>query len=99
MDNFKNVTAQDIVCSQVLIQPVLSVSVFCCFTAKHCLTNNSILLISQKSGVTLKEEDVAVCNVRIDLTRGRHSPLERYLRMSFSKLLFYILVQPLLSIK
>ncbi|ONI19533.1 hypothetical protein PRUPE_3G283700 [Prunus persica] len=45
MENFKNVTAQDIVCSQ-------------------------------KSGVTLKEEDVAVCNVRIDLTRGRHSPLE-----------------------
>ncbi|BFG26859.1 deoxynucleoside triphosphate triphosphohydrolase SAMHD1 homolog [Prunus yedoensis var. nudiflora] len=45
MENFKNVTAQDIVCSQ-------------------------------KNGVTLKEEDVAVCNVRIDLTRGRHSPLE-----------------------
>lgn len=27
----------------------------------------------------LKEEDVAVSNVRIDLTRGMHNPLERYL--------------------
>lgn len=26
----------------------------------------------------LKEEDVAVCNVKIDLTRGKHNPLERY---------------------
>ncbi|KAA8548091.1 hypothetical protein F0562_004648 [Nyssa sinensis] len=46
MENFKDVTAQDIVCSQ-------------------------------KNGVILKEEDVAVSNVRIDLTRGRHNPLER----------------------
>ncbi|KAK4282430.1 hypothetical protein QN277_013809 [Acacia crassicarpa] len=46
LENFKKVTAQDIVCSQ----------------------NNG--------GVTLKEEDVAVCNVKIDLTRGKHNPLE-----------------------
>ncbi|KAJ4824721.1 hypothetical protein Tsubulata_045534 [Turnera subulata] len=45
MENFRDVTAQDIVCSQ-------------------------------KNGVLLKEEDIAVCNVRIDLTRGRHNPLE-----------------------
>ncbi|KAL2498306.1 HD domain-containing metal-dependent phosphohydrolase family protein [Abeliophyllum distichum] len=45
LDNFKDVTAQDIVCSQ-------------------------------RSGVVLKEEDVAVSNVRIDLTRGKHNPLE-----------------------
>ncbi|XP_027357843.1 deoxynucleoside triphosphate triphosphohydrolase SAMHD1 homolog isoform X2 [Abrus precatorius] len=37
LDNFKKVTAQDIVCSQ---------------------------------------EDVAICNVKIDLTRGKHNPLE-----------------------
>lgn len=36
--------------------------------------------ISQKTGVILKEEDVAVSNVRIDLTRGRSNPLERYLK-------------------
>ncbi|GAV74620.1 HD domain-containing protein [Cephalotus follicularis] len=47
LENFKDVTAQDIVCSQ-----------------KH-------------GGVILKEEDVAVSNVRIDLTRGRQNPLER----------------------
>ncbi|KAL9323330.1 hypothetical protein ACSQ67_008187 [Phaseolus vulgaris] len=46
LDNFKKVTAQDIVCSQ------------------------------KNGGVTLKEEDVAVCNVSIDLTRGKHNPLE-----------------------
>ncbi|KAI9078055.1 hypothetical protein K1719_039980 [Acacia pycnantha] len=46
LENFKKVTAQDIVCSQ----------------------NNG--------GVTLKEEDVAVSNVKIDLTRGKHNPLE-----------------------
>uniref|UniRef100_A0A2P2KZJ5 Catalytic n=2 Tax=Rhizophora mucronata TaxID=61149 RepID=A0A2P2KZJ5_RHIMU len=49
LDNFKDVTPQDIVCSQ------------------------------KNAGVLLKEEDVAVSNVRIDLTRGRHNPLERYL--------------------
>ncbi|KAL5582555.1 hypothetical protein UlMin_014997 [Ulmus minor] len=46
LEHFKNVTAQDIVCSQ-------------------------------KSGdVILREEDVAVSNIKIDLTRGRHNPLE-----------------------
>ncbi|KAF7819598.1 deoxynucleoside triphosphate triphosphohydrolase SAMHD1-like protein isoform X1 [Senna tora] len=46
LENFKKVTAQDIVCSQ------------------------------KNGGVTIKEEDVAVCNVKIDLTRGKHNPLE-----------------------
>ncbi|XP_061988208.1 uncharacterized protein LOC133706674 [Rosa rugosa] len=46
MEHFKNVTAQDIVCSQ---------------------TNG---------GVILKEEDVAVTNIRIDLTRGSQNPLQ-----------------------
>ncbi|KAL6520291.1 hypothetical protein OROMI_032471 [Orobanche minor] len=46
LENFKNITAQDIVCSQ------------------------------KKGGVSLREEDVVVSNVRIDLTRGRHNPLE-----------------------
>ncbi|KDP45364.1 hypothetical protein JCGZ_09613 [Jatropha curcas] len=46
MENFKDVTAKDIVCSQ------------------------------KNGNVLLKEEDIAVSNVRIDLTRGRHNPLE-----------------------
>ncbi|XP_024031398.1 deoxynucleoside triphosphate triphosphohydrolase SAMHD1 homolog isoform X2 [Morus notabilis] len=46
LENFKNVTAQDIVCSQ------------------------------KNGGVILREEDVAVTNVKIDLTRGRNNPLE-----------------------
>ncbi|KAI3474878.1 hypothetical protein Pfo_030189 [Paulownia fortunei] len=46
LENFKKVTAQDIVCSQ------------------------------KNGGVTLREEDVVVSNVRIDLTRGKHNPLE-----------------------
>lgn len=45
MDHFKDITAQDIICSQV------------------------------SDGVTLKEEDVAVSNVKIDLTRGTNNPL------------------------
>ncbi|KAL1345881.1 hypothetical protein HN51_019555 [Arachis hypogaea] len=46
VENFKKVTAQDIVCSQ------------------------------KSGGGTLREEDVAVSNVKIDLTRGKHNPLE-----------------------
>ncbi|WRX22162.1 HD domain - like 5 [Theobroma cacao] len=46
LEHFKNVTAQDIACSQ------------------------------KNGGVLLKEEDIAVSNVRIDLTRGRQNPLE-----------------------
>lgn len=46
MENFRDVTAQDIICSQ------------------------------KNGGVTLREEDVAVSNVKIDLTRGRKNPLE-----------------------
>ncbi|KAL0377435.1 UNVERIFIED_CONTAM: Deoxynucleoside triphosphate triphosphohydrolase SAMHD1 [Sesamum radiatum] len=49
LENFKKVTARDIVCSQ------------------------------KNSGATLREEDVVVTNVRIDLTRGKHNPLERCL--------------------
>ncbi|XP_062152541.1 uncharacterized protein LOC133860899 [Alnus glutinosa] len=47
LENFKDITPQDIVCSQ------------------------------KNGGVILKEEDVSVSNVRIDLTHGRHNPLER----------------------
>ncbi|CAO2204958.1 unnamed protein product [Urochloa humidicola] len=46
LEHFKNVTAQDIVCSQ------------------------------ESSEVPLKEEDIAVSNVKIDLTRGKDNPLE-----------------------
>ncbi|KAL5570433.1 hypothetical protein UlMin_027008 [Ulmus minor] len=46
---------------------------------------NDILMMNffnQKSGgVTLREEDIAVSNAKIDLTRGRNNPLQRYLRM------------------
>ncbi|KAL5566141.1 hypothetical protein UlMin_029305, partial [Ulmus minor] len=45
LEHFKNVTAQDIFCSQ-------------------------------KSGDVILREDVAVTNIKIDLTRGRHNPLE-----------------------
>lgn len=39
----------------------------------HC-----VIWKKQKTGgVMLREEDVAVSNVKIDLTRGRHNPLER----------------------
>ncbi|KAK3223298.1 hypothetical protein Dsin_010323 [Dipteronia sinensis] len=33
--------------------------------------------VQKAGGVTLKEEDVAVCNDKIDLTHGRNNPLER----------------------
>ncbi|WOG93389.1 hypothetical protein DCAR_0312673 [Daucus carota subsp. sativus] len=45
LENFKDVTAQDIVCSQ------------------------------KNGGKTLREEDVAVSNIRIDLSRGSNNPL------------------------
>ncbi|KAJ7970864.1 deoxynucleoside triphosphate triphosphohydrolase SAMHD1-like [Quillaja saponaria] len=46
LENFKDVTAQDIACSQ------------------------------KNGGVMLQEDDISVSNVRIDLTRGRHNPLQ-----------------------
>ncbi|KAL3526428.1 hypothetical protein ACH5RR_011084 [Cinchona calisaya] len=46
LEHFKDVTAQDIICSQ------------------------------KNGGLILREDDIAVSNVRIDLTRGRHNPLE-----------------------
>ncbi|PWZ13334.1 hypothetical protein Zm00014a_020937, partial [Zea mays] len=49
LEHFKNITAQDIVCSQ------------------------------KSSEVLLKEEDVAVSNVKIDLTHGKDNPLESFL--------------------
>ncbi|CAK7332697.1 unnamed protein product [Dovyalis caffra] len=47
LEHFKDITPQDIVCSQ------------------------------GNGDATLKEEDVTVCNVKIDLTHGRNNPLER----------------------
>ncbi|KAJ6911545.1 hypothetical protein NC652_021983 [Populus alba x Populus x berolinensis] len=46
LEHFKDITPQDIVCSQ------------------------------ENGDITLKEEDVIVCNMKIDLTRGRSNPLE-----------------------
>ncbi|XP_034696131.1 deoxynucleoside triphosphate triphosphohydrolase SAMHD1 homolog isoform X4 [Vitis riparia] len=46
LEHFKDITPQDIICSQ------------------------------KNSSITLKEEDVSVSNVRINLTRGRNNPLE-----------------------
>ncbi|KAH9790648.1 HD domain-containing protein [Citrus sinensis] len=78
LEHFKDVTPQDIVCSQ------------------------------KNGGAILKEEDVAVSNVRIDLARGRHNPLERYLKknrgistwfkwvISFSIYNFHFSLQPLI---
>lgn len=40
------------------------------------VTPKDIVCSQKSSGVTLKEEDIAVSNVRIDLTRGRNNPLE-----------------------
>ncbi|KAG6766407.1 hypothetical protein POTOM_030487 [Populus tomentosa] len=48
LEHFKDITPQDIVCSQ------------------------------ENGDITLKEEDVIVCNVKIDLTRGRSNPLENF---------------------
>lgn len=41
------------------------------------VTAEDIICSQRSSGITLKEEDVAVCNVKIDLTRGMCNPLER----------------------
>ncbi|TMW93063.1 hypothetical protein EJD97_012249 [Solanum chilense] len=40
------------------------------------VTTHDIVCSQKSSSETLNEEDVAVTNVRIDLTRGRHNPLE-----------------------
>ncbi|XP_061985187.1 uncharacterized protein LOC133704396 isoform X1 [Populus nigra] len=50
LEHFKDITPQDIVCSQ------------------------------GNGDITLKEEDVVVCNVKINLTRGRSNPLKKTLR-------------------
>lgn len=41
------------------------------------ITAQDIVCSQKSNGVTLKEEDVAVSNIRIDLTRGKYNPLER----------------------
>ncbi|KAJ6795684.1 deoxynucleoside triphosphate triphosphohydrolase SAMHD1-like protein [Iris pallida] len=41
------------------------------------ITAKDIICSQKSNGVTLKEEDVAVSNIRIDLTRGKYNPLER----------------------
>ncbi|KAH7682727.1 HD-domain/PDEase-like protein [Dioscorea alata] len=40
------------------------------------ITPKDIVCSQKATGVTLKEEDVAVSNIKIDLTRGKHNPLE-----------------------
>ncbi|KAM0944265.1 putative HD/PDEase domain-containing protein [Dioscorea sansibarensis] len=40
------------------------------------ITPKDIVCSQKANGVTLKEEDVAVSNIKIDLTRGKHNPLE-----------------------
>ncbi|GFZ21257.1 HD domain-containing metal-dependent phosphohydrolase family protein [Actinidia rufa] len=41
------------------------------------------IICSQKNGVTLKEEDIAVSNVKIDLTRGTNNPVHRYVEKNW----------------
>ncbi|KAK4261303.1 hypothetical protein QN277_004322 [Acacia crassicarpa] len=41
------------------------------------ITPQDIVCSQVTNGITLKEDDVAVCNVKIDLTRGKENPLER----------------------
>ncbi|KAF6139513.1 hypothetical protein GIB67_015470 [Kingdonia uniflora] len=41
------------------------------------ITPQDIVCSQKASGVTLKEEDLVVCNVKINLTRERRNPLER----------------------
>lgn len=38
---------------------------------------NSLPYNQSGGGVQLREDDIAVCNVKIDLTRGKDNPLER----------------------
>lgn len=47
-------------------------------TSKHITYVYSFNI--QKNGAILREEDVVVDNVKIDLTRGKHNPLERYFK-------------------
>ncbi|URE45829.1 HD domain, partial [Musa troglodytarum] len=54
LEHFKDVTPQDVVCSQ------------------------------KANGVQLKVEDIAVSNVKIDLTRGKHNPLESVKKFSIT---------------
>ena len=73
LEHFKDITAQDIICSQVLHHPfLLKLS----YTNAGSLTKQWYHQVS--GGVTLKEEDIAVSNIRIDLTRGTNNPLQRY---------------------
>ncbi|KAL5699154.1 hypothetical protein ACHQM5_030095 [Ranunculus cassubicifolius] len=44
------------------------------------ITAKDIICSQKSNGITLTEEDVAVCNVKIDLSRGMYNPLERYFK-------------------
>ncbi|KAF2292732.1 hypothetical protein GH714_027707 [Hevea brasiliensis] len=76
LEHFKDITPQDIVCSQARTGPAVPV-------LGQNWTSSSGLMgwrpgpNQKKTGhITLKEEDVAVSIAKIDLTRGRNNPLE-----------------------
>lgn len=82
IEHFKNITAQDIVCSQVFKSSCSYCTVPDLLMVFICISYHLFILSfmswQNSSGVTLKEEDVAVSNVKIDLTRGKDNPLDRY---------------------
>lgn len=75
LEYFKNVTAQDIICSQVLQITLISSFVYLIVMITPSQSNFFI----QNSDAHLNEEDVIVTNIKIDLANGRNNPLERYL--------------------
>lgn len=75
IEHFKDVTAHDIVCSQVAN---IWYSLFLGVVSSSMVI---IIILQKSSSERLNEEDVSVSNVRIDLTRGRHNPLERFVKM------------------
>lgn len=74
LEHFKNIAPQDIVCSQVV---KFLWNWFASLISYTWLTRVYISL-QKANGIKLKEEDIVVSNVRIDLTRGKDNPLERY---------------------
>ncbi|PON51972.1 GTP binding domain containing protein [Parasponia andersonii] len=50
--------------------------------------------MDKNGGVILREEDVAVSNVKIDLTRGRHNPLENIHFFKVRITLLYLCIGP-----
>lgn len=87
-EHFKCITPGDIICSQVVKETQTRLRYKLAHRADFlylkCYLNQT------NGGLQLKEDDIAVRVTKIDLTRGRNNPLERYRMKSYLSTVLWI---------